>query len=60
MLEALQLDDHDLWHSVNFELLTDVAVLSADVAVPLVVAAERLLFRVALEAVVKVDALAAT
>ena len=60
MLEAFELDDHDLGNGVNFELLTDVAVLSADVAVPLVVATERLFLRVALEAVVKVDALVAT
>ena len=60
MLEAFELDDHDLRDGVNFKFLTDVAVLSADVAIPLVVAAERLFFRIALEAVVKVDALVAT
>ena len=60
MLEAFELDDHDLGRCVYFKFLTDVAVLLADVAVPLVVATERLFLRVALEAVVQVDALVAT
>jgi hypothetical protein len=58
-LEAFKLDAHDLGHGVYFELLSDVAVLPAYVAIPLVVATERLLLRVASEAGVKVEGVAA-
>ena len=58
-LEALELDAHDLGHGVHLELLSDVAVLTADIAIPLIVATERLLLRVASEAGVKVEGVAA-
>ena len=37
LLEPLQLDDENLGHRVELKLLSDISVLSADVAVPLVI-----------------------
>ena len=39
LLESLQLDAHNLGSRIDLELLRDVAVLLADVAVPLVITA---------------------
>ena len=50
LLESLQLDAHNLGSRIDLELLRDVAVLLADVAVPLVITAESFLERVAGEA----------
>ena len=37
LLEPLKLDDEDLGHRVELELLSDISMLSAYVAVPLVI-----------------------
>ena len=57
LLEPLQLDDEDLGHRVELELLSDISVLPAQVAVPLVVPGQHLLLRVAREAGAKIETL---
>ena len=57
LLEPLKLDDEDLGHRVDLKLLSDISVLSTDIAIPLVISRQCLLLRIALEASAKVETL---
>ena len=57
LLEAFELEDENLGDRVELHLLGDVAMLFADIAIPLIVTTQRLFGRVALEATTDVECL---